>query len=149
MVLLHSLTVARVTHGPSNAAPGCPQSAGKRTPWMRCGNDANDPTRTSIVQARDGLGSFLGIKLSRRFAHSGYTMRTISRQRMGAPETESSVDSRPYEGVHHVQKHVQKTVPQGPGCLDTCARYRRHGSRTSHCARSGSSGRCCEAIGPY
>ena len=67
-------------------------------------------------------------------------------QRMGAPKTESSVDSRPYEGVHHIQKYVQKTVPQGPGCLDTCKRYRRDDSRTSHCARSGSSGRCCEPV---
>src|ERR1700676_5469562 len=66
---------------------------------------------------------------------------------MGAPKTESSVDSRPPTRVStHVQKHVQKTVPQGPGCLDTCARDRRHGSRTSHCARPGSSGRCCEPI---
>jgi hypothetical protein len=33
-------------------------------------------------------------------------------QRMGAPETESSAEPRPNEGVHHVQKYVQKAVPK-------------------------------------
>src|ERR1700689_2041501 len=108
--------------------------------------DANDPNRKSIVRAKGSFGLVFKASIESPTAHSAYTVTAISRQRMGAPETESSADSRPYEGVRHVQKHIQKTVPRDPRCLDTCARYCRYGSRTFHCARSGASCRCREPI---
>src|SRR3984893_13776892 len=53
------------------------------------------------------FGLFSRHQIESPIAHSGYTIRTISRQRMGAPETESSVHSRPLRGC--------------PPCSETCS----------------------------
>src|SRR5882724_614259 len=58
-----------------------------------------------LVQQRDGLALFNASNCA-----ADRTQWVYLRRRMGTPKTESSVDSRPL--------HVQKTVSQGPGCLD-------------------------------